>query len=148
MENHNKPFYKKFTLNGVLETEAAYNPEKVWSKIEDLLGDTIIDISYDGETLTIKAINALYNFSHSKECLETVYLNDITGYLEDLIGSPILVAECREVAYDEASAEYGKCTFFHLATVKGRVDFRFIGESNGFYSVDVDVRKFPSNNIN
>lgn len=70
-------------------------------------------------------------------------VDDITGDLDDLIGSPILQIE------ESASAENPFCvtkkyqdsftwTFYKLATIKGYVTIRWYGESNGYYSESVD----------
>lgn len=71
----------------------------------------------------------------------SVTINDIVGDLEDLVGSPLLMAEevsgyiGPELSYD-ASYTY---TFYKFATLKGYVDVRWLGESNGYYSESVDM---------
>lgn len=75
---------------------------------------------------------------HEQDCCESVYIDDINGDLNDLVGSPILVAEERCEDYPEAY-ESGTWTFYTLRTNKGSVDIRWVGESNGYYSESVSV---------
>jgi len=69
---------------------------------------------------------------------------DVIGNLEDLIGSPILMAE--EVTSENENPvgvdvpEYQDSftwTFYKFATIKGYVTIRWYGESNGYYSESV-----------
>lgn len=86
----------------------------------------------------------VYTFAHSRDCCENVDIEDIAGDLADLVGSPITLAEESTQDGREASApargyvpESATWTFYKFATVKGYVDVRFFGESNGYYSESV-----------
>lgn len=79
---------------------------------------------------------------HEQECCESVYIEDIVGDLEDLIGSPIVVAE--KVSNSEDPCKEDDCdyshtwTFYKIDTTKGGVTIRWYGTSNGYYSESVD----------
>ncbi len=110
------------------------------TEFKDLLGKTIVKIIKTG----VEDIEFIINdgtslgMFHDSQCCESVYIESITGDLQDLIGSPILVAE--ESTSDNPEAyEYGQWTFYKLATINGYVDIRWIGESNGYYSVSTDL---------
>lgn len=85
-----------------------------------------------------------YALFHSQSCCETVVVESITGDLADLVGTPILLAEEATSADDPPGCpnpEYNKSqtwTFYKLRTLKGSVDIRWYGTSNGNYSEDVD----------
>jgi hypothetical protein len=106
---------------------------KILSKIEGSVGDEEINI------FTNEGIR--YRLYHEQDCCENVKVEDICGDLADLIGSPILMAE--EVSGQEdpegykPESDYRESytwTFYKLASIKGSVTIRFLGESNGYYS--------------
>jgi len=80
-----------------------------------------------------------YRLFHQQSCCEDVRVEDVVGNPEDLIGSPVLRAEERsndvQVCEDGYSEE--QWTFYTIATIKGTVDLRWYGTSNGWYSTDV-----------
>lgn len=86
-------------------------------------------------------------FDHIQDCCEHVYLEDVCGDLNDLVGSPILVAEERSSECEQlgAKGEYGyehesyTWTFYVLATKNGWVNFRWYGSSNGYYSEGISI---------
>jgi len=111
--------------------------------IFDSLIGTVLTRAYVSDTdenealLLEREIGGTVRFMHHQSCCESVYIEDIEGDLEDLVGSPILQAE--EVTEDNEEAECGMWTFYKFATAKGRVTIRFYGSSNGYYSVGVSV---------
>ncbi len=106
---------------------------------DSLIGKTItrIDGRVQGQKITFYCNDGSeYTQYHDQDCCEYVSVEDIIGELDDLIGSPILMAE--EATKDDSNAdEAGMWTFYKLATVKGYVTIRWYGSSNGYYSVDV-----------
>jgi hypothetical protein len=73
-----------------------------------------------------------YTMHHNGDQAD-IYIEDINGDLEDLIGAPLIVAEEVQSRNPEAS-ESGTWTFYKFATIKGYVDIRWYGTSNGYYS--------------
>jgi hypothetical protein len=87
----------------------------------------------------------VFRLYHWQSCCENVEVESVTGDVQDLIGTPILLAEeatSEEDPPDAPKPEYPSdsqtWTFYKLATAKGYVDIRWYGESNGYYSESVD----------
>jgi hypothetical protein len=80
----------------------------------------------------------IYAMHHVQDCCECVSIEDIIGNLDDLVGSPITMAE--EVCDGSNEVEYGSetWTFYRFATLKGYVTIRWYGSSNGYYSESVN----------
>ena len=116
------------------------------AEFEALLGKTLtkIDINRGGtsDTITFHCEDGtFYQQIHHQDCCESVTIDDIVGDINDLIGTPILKAEEAInpplINDDENGQEYwysATWTFYKLATVKGYVDIKWYGESNGYYS--------------
>lgn len=65
---------------------------------------------------------------------------DVVGDPIDILNAPVLVAEKRTAAADEVS-EYGIWTFYEIRTIWASCTIRWLGESNGYYSVDVSFER-------
>ena len=116
-----------------------------------LIGKTLVSIDIDKIQDEIKFITNerdIYLMYHQQDCCENVNIEDIIGDINDLIGSPITMAQ--EVTSNENPKEgsdyslgYGSFTwtFYKFATIKGYVTIRWYGESNGYYSEEVTFTK-------
>jgi len=114
------------------------------ANIDEFLGKIVerITVSPDKERITFACrYGAQYAMYHEQDCCESVSIEDICGDLDDLIGSPILKAEERSSSDTfegrPESSESHTWTFYSFATIKGYVDIRWLGESNGYYSESV-----------
>ena len=83
-----------------------------------------------------------YLMYHSQGCCESVDVEDIAGDVQDLIGSPLTMAE--EIESNEnpegVKPDYQDSftwTYYKLATVNGYVTIRWYWSSNGYYSESV-----------
>lgn len=117
------------------------------SQFDALLGETIIKINglsvLSNEVLG-KADELIFDtlsgrqfkMFHSQDCCENVRLEDVDGDIQDLIGSPLLQAEVVSNADgpEPSDPESYTWTFYKLATIKGYITLRWLGESNGYYS--------------
>mgnify|MGYP003575129942 CR=1 FL=1 len=111
-----------------------------------LLGKTLTAVrNIDNEQLIFETTEGkTFKLYHAQDCCESVSIESITGDLADLVGSPILVAEeATSAEHPEGYVTSGyedsfTWTFYKLATIKGYVDIRWLGSSNGYYSESVD----------
>ncbi len=123
-------------------------------EIKELQGKTIIYIKRiyeygedDNPTEVIFTMSngEKYRMYHCQDCCESVWLEDIVGNLDDLIGNPLVMAE-EESNEDEGEPLYRgdesyTWTYYKFATIKGYVTLRWYGTSNGYYSESVDIKK-------
>ena len=136
--------------------------------INELVGKTLKDVYRDIENEAIFFLTESgqsYIMQHNQDCCESVTIESIVGNFSDLCGTPILVAEERtsgqcegekhgsvpDFIYIEAwkaKEDYvpdsETWTFYTLRTIKGSVDIRWHGCSNGYYSESVDFERIAS----
>ena len=123
---------------------------------EGLLGEVITEIEKvdtsnheddGGDELHIHTESGwVVKLYHYQDCCEGVYIEDICGDLNDLVGSPILRAEENSNnERDEDRCVSQTWTFYKLDTAKGDVAIRWYGSSNGYYSefVSIEVLVVP-----
>ena len=109
---------------------------------DQMIGATIESIQKTDDNLSFRCTDGrVFRFHHYQNCCESVYIEDVVGDLDDLIGTPLTVAE--EVSNMDAPKpvdSYGSYTwtFYRYATNKGCVTVRWLGLSNGYYSESVD----------
>jgi len=115
-------------------------------KFEDLVGKTLINIEGEAGYDEMKFYcddGSIYRMTHYQNCCESVMVEDICGELADLLGTPILQAE-ESTSDENPKDQYDESfiwTFYKISTVKGYVTIRWYGESNGYYSEEVDFEK-------
>lgn len=115
-----------------------------YGKIEDMVGKVFTSVQSTSDTLTFSNDKEVYEFYHGQDCCESVSIEDICGDLSDLEYTPLLIA--KEVDgvtpsdFDDKYQDSYTWTFYKFATIKGYVDVRWLGTSNGYYSESVDLR--------
>lgn len=128
--------------------------EQFVTQYSDMLGKTMEEVWISDDRTLMRFISRrwVWEFCHEQECCESVEIIDVIGELDDLVGAPIYMAE--EVVSQEENPdgvegpdpgdrdESYTWTFYKFATIKGYVTIRWYGESNGYYSERVDVRKY------
>ena len=114
------------------------------TNIDGLVGEAISDVLCDEESFVILLESGrILEFYHEPACCETVTLNDVDGDLNDLRGGICNHAE--EISQGDRELLW---TFYRFGTEKGSVTLRWVGESNGFYSIKVkrrwcDTERYP-----
>lgn len=111
---------------------------------ETLLGETITAVEglENGslEVLFMCASGRKFRMDHCQDCCEDVCLEDVVGDVDDILNTPILLAE---LSYEDRDVSYGDSmwSFYKLHTVKGDITILWLGSSNGYYSISVDFEE-------
>lgn len=112
-----------------------YNEE-----VSQLIGKTLRSVTRTGdeEIRFVAESGEQWRMHYEPDCCATCSIEDVVGDLEDLVGSPIVMAEAvtnsdtpKEQEYPDESFTW---TFYKFATAKGYVTIRWYGASNGYYS--------------
>jgi hypothetical protein len=116
---------------------------------DDMIGQTFtkVYITDDKREMIFENDEFIFKFYHEEDCCESVCIDDITGDLDDLVDKPLDVVEVARYGDTmpsgmdlEVPSESYVWTFYKFATIKGWVDVRWLGESNGYYSEEVDFK--------
>lgn len=114
-------------------------------EFRELVGKTITSIDgaeEDSEVVKITTTDGSFRMFHYQDCCEGVTLAEVHGDIDDLIGEPVVYAvESCNPDDPEPGGESSTWTFYRLATSKGLVVLRWLGESNGYYSESVDFER-------
>ena len=112
--------------------------------VKDLIGKTIIEINgmeVDSEEVYFTcSVGSKYKMYNEQDCCESVYLEDINGNIDNILNSEVLRFDEKEEDNPNA-CKSGTYTFYTIATIKGYLDLRWNGKSNGCYSESVDFTK-------
>jgi len=131
-----------------------------WDQYEEVSVDEMkghafsrIEVDADDRSVTFYGMKdqPLFRMEHIQDCCESVYLAEVIGNWDDLIGTPVFVAECvsnhakprdnltmdDDKYWEEVDSE--TWTFYKFSTIKGSVTLRWYGTSNGYYSEGVSI---------
>ncbi len=139
-----------FTWRKKMRTHTYGNKNFYYPEMSDLVGKVFTSVTLTEDTMVFENDTEKFTFEHDQDCCESVWLEDVCGDIDDLVGEPLLLSE--EVSnYDAESLgnsdESYTWTFYKFATRKGYVDVRWYGTSNGYYSESVDL-KYEVKNAN
>lgn len=117
----------------------------IYLPFQSLKGLTLISVAVEKNKIVFESeCGRRFYMLHEKDCCERVEIESIDGNLDDLLHAPILVADESTNRGNKKSDDDRTCTwtFYKLATVKGWVDIRWYGTSNGYYSESVDFVEY------
>ena len=115
--------------------------------IEDLIGKVLkrIKVSVDGDEIFFECFDGdKFLMYHEQDCCESVYLDDVCGSWHDFLDTEILdayIESNEEEAVPDGYGEHVTWTFYNLRTIKGSITLTWRGESNGYYSEEVNFIK-------
>lgn len=109
---------------------------------EDLKGETLASVVVNADKDQIRftlADGRAFLLHHVQDCCESVWVEDINGNLDDLVGEVVVAEESTQdlTAEENTHGESAMWTFYRIATSKGFVVIRWCGASD-YYSVSVD----------
>jgi hypothetical protein len=105
-------------------------------KIDCIIGKIIEKIDANESNDVMKFVfqdNSSIEFYHDQDCCEDVHIEDVCGDLDDLLNTPLLVAESSTKDEDNGDT----WTFYIFSTIKGTINVRWLGYDS-YYSLDVE----------
>ena len=146
MRGMSLPFFGCLYLNH-RDGEMSYIDDESTASL--LVGKTLecVEINEDEDEIYFCCTDGeAFRAYHMQDCCESVSVHDISGSLQDLIGSPIVEAEeiidsenwPSDVPQSECRDDSFRWTTHRLKAASGvEVVVRWLGESNGYYSESV-----------
>ena len=123
-------------------------PKETPIAFDQVIGITLSEVRQaekgSSAIMLLSACGRAFSMHHNDLCSEEVSLDDVEGDISDIVGSPITLAEkttspdTPEDAQDRLMQLSQTWTFYRIGTAKGLVVLRWFGESNGYYSEEVD----------
>jgi hypothetical protein len=95
----------------------------------------------NGDTLVMR---------YEPDCCASCCVDDFSGDVADIIGTPIVVAEDRSQDGSDKVGPHGfkedsaTWTFYTIRTHKGTLDIKWFGSSNGYYSESTTLYLIPA----
>jgi hypothetical protein len=94
----------------------------------------------DDEIIFMRSDGRRVKMWHEEDCCESVYIEDIVGDLDALIGKPLMIAEVVSNYHSRGERGDEQWTYYRLGTDIGNiVTIRWYGASSGYYSTEVTV---------
>lgn len=129
--------------------DIVWNPSIIPMDVSDMIGKTFTSVrrSKDGDDEIILFSGDGYEyklFSSENNNVNDVQvvIDDIVGDLSDLENSPILVSELvKSEGKSRLNNDIGTWSFYKFSTIKGYVDVKWWGRSNGYYSEEVNFSR-------
>lgn len=114
-------------------------PELQEIDISKIVGETIFKIIEEGNEKLVFFCKSgkIFVMHHEQDCCEFVEICDINGDLNGILGSPITLAE-KVTNTDDTGICHNTWTFYKIGNLNETVVIRWFGESNGYYSEEVD----------
>lgn len=113
---------------------------KLFESLKGLTITSIENAKKDSDNILFKEQSGRnFRMKYYDDCCASCSVEEIHGDINDLIGTPILLAEVVENHENPegVTKEYQDSftwVFYKLSTIKGSVTLRWYGESNGYYS--------------
>ena len=96
---------------------------------------------YSEAVYVIFTDNFVLKFYHEQDCCEDVLLEDFDlGMIDDAAKLPQVIGIEESESDQEIDHGHQTWTFYRIHTSQGDIWMRWMGESNGYYSEDVDVK--------
>lgn len=117
--------------------------QEVKNSLSELVGEKLKEVvgleKGSEEVVFIAESGKAVKLYHDQDCCESVDLADFESDLLDFSGATVISAE--EVSSEESDTDWGSqtWTFYKVETDRGGLWMRWLGESNGYYSENVDI---------